>query len=210
LGLNRLLEHFTSNAMSRASFLRWSSIALILLSSCNSSKNIETSITFESFISSANYRSTRDQWTGAALSQYNPKRSKLVILTEDQRARLYINDIIAIDFPICTGTDDYPTPKGSFKITQKVIEHRSNLYGSFVDGDGNFIATNIRSSDTKPKGTRYQGARMPYWMRFNGAIGIHEGLVYREESSHGCVRVTPEAAPVIYEKLNNGSTIIVK
>lgn len=167
-------------------------------------------MSFEAFISSPSYRGTRDQWKGAALELFDPKHSKLVILTDEQRARLYIKDQIAMDFPICTGTEDDPTPKGRFRITQKVIEHRSSLYGSFVDAEGEFIETGISSSDPRPAGTRYQGARMPYWMRFNGAIGVHEGLVYREQSSHGCVRVTPEAAPIIYEKLKIGSLIIVK
>lgn len=206
------MKFASSKAMHPPSRLCWSSLALLLLSACSTpiQRTSEATMTFEAFISSPSYRETRDQWKGAALEQYNPKHSKLVILTKEQRARLYIKDQIAMDFPICTGTEDDPTPKGSFKITQKILEHRSNLYGSFVDEEGEFIATGISSTAARPKGTRYQGARMPYWMRFNGAIGIHEGHVYRTQSSHGCVRVTPEAAPIIYEKLEKGSLIIVE
>ena len=59
-------------------------------------------------------------------------------------------------------------------------------------------------------GATFRGTLMPYWMRFNGAIGMHTGVVQRDGASHGCVRVPEEACSVLFEKLAVGSKVIVK
>lgn len=166
--------------------------------------------TFEEFIASPGYRESRDMWRGAAIEQYNPKASRVEILLGVQRGRLYINNEIAMDFPICSGRyGGHETPRGTFRITQKVRDYHSNLYGSFVDAQGNYVKS-AKVSDRAPSGTRFKGAPMPYWMRFNGAIGLHVGNVYRSGESHGCVRMPEEACSILFGKLAVGSTVIVK
>ncbi len=171
----------------------------------------KVSRTFSDFINSPNYRNSRDYWRGGSINQYNPQNSRVEILLHDQRGRLYINDVIAMDFPVCTGiTGESETPRGTFRISEKKAEHRSSLYGSFVDAQGNTVESSVRSSDVPPIGTRFEGTAMPYWMRFNGAIGMHTGRIERYGLSHGCVRVPEEACSILYEKLEVGSQVIVK
>ena len=166
---------------------------------------------FEAFISGPGYRNSRDMWCGRALQEYNPKRSRVEVLLSEQRGRLYINDRIAMDFPVCSGrVGGYETPTGTFRITQKELEHRSSLYGSFVGAGDAVVRADAKSSDKAPTGARFKGALMPYWMRFNGAIGLHVGNVYRSGESHGCVRVPVEACRILYDKLAVGSVVIVK
>lgn len=166
--------------------------------------------TFEEFIASPGYRESRDMWRGAAIEQYNPKASRVEILLDVQRGRLYINNEIAMDFPICSGRyGGSETPRGTFRITQKAKDYHSNLYGSFVDAGGNYVKS-AKASDRAPAGTHFKGAPMPYWMRFNGAIGLHVGNVYRSGESHGCVRVPEEACSILFAKLAVGSTVVVK
>lgn len=166
---------------------------------------------FEAFISGPGYRESRDMWCGSALQQYAPKRSRVEVLLREQRGRLYINDRIAMDFPICSGrVGGYETPKGTFRITEKAREHRSSLYGSFVGAGDVVVRADAKSGDKAPAGARFKGALMPYWMRFNGAIGLHVGSVYRSGDSHGCVRVPVEACRILFDKLAVGSTVIVK
>lgn len=167
--------------------------------------------TFEAFIASPGYTESRDMWRGAAIEQYAPRQSRVEILLREQRGRLYINDQIAMDFPICSGrVGGSETPRGTFRISQKELEHRSSIYGSFVDAQENIVKSGVTSAQKAPSGTRFRGVSMPYWMRFNGAIGMHVGNVYREEASHGCVRVPVEACSILFEKLAVGSTVIVK
>lgn len=175
------------------------------------SRNKRVARTFEQFIASPGYRTSRDIWRGAAIEQYNPRRTRVEILLNQQRGRLYINDCIAMDFPACTGKDGkYETPKGQFRITEKKREHHSSLYGSFVDAAGDVVKGGVCSADTAPAGSHFEGTKLPYWMRFNGAIGMHTGHVYREGVSHGCVRIPPEACSIIFAKTTVGTPVIVK
>ena len=174
-------------------------------------RNKQVARSFEAFISGPMYRDSRDMWRGKALEQHNPKNSRVEILLSEQRGRLYINNQIAMDFPICSGrVGGYETPKGSFRITQKEREHRSSLYGSFVGAGDVVVRDDAKSSDKAPSGAHFKGALMPYWMRFNGAVGMHVGSVYRSGASHGCVRVPVEACRILYDKLAVGSVVIVK
>lgn len=205
--------------------------ALDLLSACSSSspearlrdlyaegdrleaatKNKKLAYTFEDFIASDSYRDTRDMWRGAAIEKYDPAHSVVVILLEEQRGRLYINGEIAMDFPVCSGRfGGKETPAGTFRITQKVRDYRSNLYGSYVDAQDKFVKGDAEAGKPGPAGTHFRGASMPYWMRFNGAIGLHVGNVHRDAASHGCVRVPEEACSILFSKLAVGSQVVVK
>ena len=175
-------------------------------------RHVRKAYTFEDFIASDQYRDTRDMWRGAALGQHNPAKSHVEILLEEQRGRLYINGTIAMDFPVCSGRiGGQETPVGEFRISQKVREYRSNRYGSFMSADGSkVLERGVSADDVPPEGAVFEGADMPYWMRFNGAIGLHVGNVHRESDSHGCVRVPEEACSILFEKLGIGSKVIVK
>lgn len=168
--------------------------------------------TFEAFIANPQYRQTRDMWRGGALSQYNPKNSHVEILLAEQRGRLYINGTIAMDFPACSGrVGGMETPKGTFRISEKKEMHRSNRYGVFMSkATNNVMEYGVTASDKVPAGMYFEGTDMPYWLRFNGAIGMHVGKVERSTDSHGCVRVPEEAAKILFEKLAVGSRVIVK
>ncbi len=174
-------------------------------------KNKRVARTFEAFIASPTYSQSRDMWRGAALQQYAPRKSRVEILLREQRGRLYINDQIAMDFPVCSGrVGGHETPRGKFHITEKKREHRSSSYGSFVGANNVIVKGDAKSWQKAPQGSHFLGASMPYWMRFNGAIGMHVGSVYRSGASHGCVRVPPEACSILFDKLSVGSTVIVK
>lgn len=168
--------------------------------------------TFEAFIAHPEYRNTRDVWYGSALADYAPAQSHVEVLLEEQRGRLYIGGRIAMDFPVCSGRiGGQETPVGSFRISQKVREYRSNRYGSFMSADGKrVVERNISADDTPPPGAVFEGADMPYWMRFNGPIGMHVGKVQRETDSHGCVRIPEEACSILFDKLAVGSRVIVR
>lgn len=175
-------------------------------------RHVRKAYTFEDFIASDQYRATRDMWRGAALEQFAPAKSHVEILLEEQRGRLYINGTIAMDFPVCSGrVGGKETPTGEFRISQKVREYRSNRYGSFISADGSkVLKSGVSVDDEPPAGAVFEGADMPYWMRFNGAIGLHVGNVHRVGDSHGCVRVPEEACSILFEKLSIGSKVIVK
>jgi len=144
------------------------------------------------------------------LAKVTPDTARVVIFLGRQRAYLMHEGQIAIDFPVSTGKAAGMTPTGKFKITQKDQDHRSNLYGNFVDRQGRVVRAGVSARiDSAPSGTRFEGAPMKYFMRFNGAIGMHVGILPGYAASHGCVRMPEQVAALIYERVKLGTPVEV-
>ncbi len=127
-----------------------------------------------------------------------------------QRGYLYAGNVLVMNFPVTTGRVGKSTPRGSFRITEKKADKRSTLYGYWVNRKGQIIKSGVRSTQRRPRGVRFVGVKMPYWMRFNGAIGIHQGTLHSNPASNGCVRVPAVVAPVLYKNVPLGSAVIVR
>ena len=127
-----------------------------------------------------------------------------------QRAYFYKGGKLVGISMISSGTDAYATPTGNFKITQKSRHHESNLYGDYVWPDGTIAAKDIDTSkDPKPPGTKYDGADMPYFMRFHGGVGMHGGFLPGFPDSHGCVRMPEPMAAKFYQNVSIGTPVKV-
>lgn len=112
--------------------------------------------------------------------------------------------------PISSGREGYNTPTGSFRISQKNADHVSNLYGNFVDDAGNIVVRNVGvHRDRRPPGTSFQGAPMPYFMRINGAVGLHAGYLPGVPDSHGCIRMPKEMAALFFANTAVGTPVTV-
>jgi lipoprotein-anchoring transpeptidase ErfK/SrfK len=64
--------------------------------------------------------------------------------------------------------------------------------------------------DSKPRGTHFDGARMPYCMHFNGGYAMHEGYVPPYAASHGCIRLPKGMAEHFFNAAPEGTSVIVK
>ena len=83
---------------------------------------------------------------------------------------------------ITYGADDYPTPMGTFPITQKKVHHISNIYN----------------------------APMPYMMRLtNDGVAIHASSVELGNATHGCIGVPMAFAKLIFAQAKLGTKVIV-
>ena len=67
----------------------------------------------------------------------------------------------------------------------------------------------IRKDAARP-GERFEPAKMPYFMRVNGAVGIHEGYLPGRPSSHGCIRIPHLVAKNLFEVAPVGTRVIVR
>ncbi len=132
--------------------------------------------------SKTGYRKNAELWDTSKKTLKTDAQRRLVIDTKTQRGKLYAGDDLVMDFPVTTGKSGKRTPKGSFSTTEKIVNKRSNIYGT----------------------------KMPYWMRFNGAIGIHAGRLHSRPASNGCVRVPTSVAPVLYKNMPKGTKIEVQ
>lgn len=138
--------------------------------------------------------------------------SRVRISLSKQRAYLMVGDQIYIDTPVSTGKRAGTTPKGTFRITQKHIDHRSSIYGDFVDARGRVVRSGVSTKvDSAPSGTRYRGAPMKYFCRLtNSGVGMHVGVLPGYPASHGCIRLPAEIAPLIYAKVKLGTTVVIE
>ena len=144
-------------------------------------------------------------------SVINPDNSHVVISIGKQRAYLMVGEQIYIDTPISSGKRGHETPQGSFKILEKDPNHRSSIYGDFVDRSGRVVRSGISSQiDSAPSGTHYQGASMKWFCRLtNSGVGMHIGILPGYAASHGCVRLPSDIAPLIYEKVKIGTPAVI-
>ncbi len=136
---------------------------------------------------------------------------KIVIDLSDQRAYFYRGGQLVGVSLVSTGREGYETRPGAFKITQKSANHRSNLYGDYVDAAGNVVVKDVSvKKDPKPAGTRFRGASMPFFMRFDGGIGMHAGFLPGFPASHGCVRMPDFIARKYFANVSQGTPVIVR
>jgi lipoprotein-anchoring transpeptidase ErfK/SrfK len=145
------------------------------------------------------------------LAQTNPENAIVLVSLSRQRAYLYGGKQLAIDTPISSGKKAGFTPAGNFTILEKDPNHRSNIYGNFVDSKGRVVRGGVSARiDSAPSGSRFVGAPMFYFMRLTSeGVGMHIGILPGYPASHGCIRMPAEIAPQIYAHVKVGTPVQV-
>lgn len=113
---------------------------------------------------------------------------------------------------VATGKEGHSTSPGSYRITEKIEDKYSNLYGWFEDEFGNVTDSDARSRDKVPPGMIYVPAPMPYWMRLTSyGVGMHGGIIPQpgEPASHGCIRLPKEFVPLLFNVVNVGTPVVI-
>jgi hypothetical protein len=107
---------------------------------------------------------------------------RMVVSLPQQRLYVFRDGELFTTSAVSTGKRGHGTPTGTFRILQKAVFHRSNLYSS---------------------------APMPYMQRLTqGGVALHAGHVPGYPASHGCIRLPLAMAKKLY-KLTNFSTTAV-
>jgi len=144
------------------------------------------------------------------LDQVTPDNARVLVSLGKQRAYLLLNGEVAIDTPISSGKAAGMTPTGSFQVQEKDPDHRSNLYGNFVDSRGRIVRAGVSARiDSAPSGTHFDGAPMYWFMRIAEGVGMHTGILPGYSASHGCIRMPAEIAPMFYQKVKVGTPVEV-
>jgi len=110
---------------------------------------------------------------------------------------------------ICSGRPGHPTPTGNFTVTEKDKDHLSSLYGHIVDSRGRVIDSDADSDTPVPPGAKFVQAPMKYFLRFDGAIGMHAGRLPGYPASHGCVRLPQGKAALFFNIAELGMPVRV-
>jgi lipoprotein-anchoring transpeptidase ErfK/SrfK len=143
------------------------------------------------------------------LKQITPDSVHVVISLPKQRAYLMVGEEIVIDSPISSGKRGHSSPTGHFSVMEKDPDHRSSIYGDFVDRSGRVVRAGISSKiDSAPSGTHYVGAPMRWFMRLTGeGVGMHVGILPGYPASHGCIRMPPDGAKLFYDNVKIGTPV---
>lgn len=113
---------------------------------------------------------------------------------------------------VATGKEGHSTRDGSYKITEKVVDKYSNVYGWFEDEFGNVTDGDAKASERVPAGMVYVPAPMPYWMRLTSyGVGMHGGLIPEpgKPASHGCIRMPKDFVPLLYDAVDVGTPVVI-
>ena len=144
------------------------------------------------------------------LERVTPANAHVLVSLSKQRAYLLVGNEIAIDTPISSGKAAGMTPTGSFHVQEKDEDHRSNLYGNFVDSKGRVVRAGVSGRiDSAPSGTHFEGCPMYYFMRISEGVGMHVGILPGYPASHGCIRMPAEIAPMFYQRVKIGTPVEV-
>ena len=135
-----------------------------------------------------------------------PALPQIVIDISEQRIRLLVNNKVALDSPATTGKRYKRTPKGNFKITEKIVNKRSTIFGKVYRGKKVVYKGDRRKYRGKGK---YIGASLKNWMRLtNSGIGIHgSSYIHRIPRSNGCIRVPYKVVSKIFKSVKKGTKV---
>ena len=141
-----------------------------------------------------------------------PENSRAIVSLSKQRLYLMTGDQIYIDSPVSSGKAGHTTPAGHWSVLEKDPNHRSSVYGNFVDRSGRVVRGGISSKiDSAPSGTHYEGAPMKWFCRLTQTgVGFHIGILPGYPASHGCIRLPADIAPMIYSKVRVGTKVVVE
>ncbi len=156
----------------------------------------------------------------ALLCKANPRNTKIKVDISEQRIRLYVNGKVALCSPCTTGAKrklepntriirDKRTPKGTFKITEKISDKRSSIFGKYYR-NGKLVYKGDRRKYRGPK-AKYVGASLKNWMRLTSSgIGLHASkYVKRYPGTNGCIRLPFKVADTIFAKVGTGTKVSI-
>jgi hypothetical protein len=168
---------------------------------------------YDHFKARTDYPKTHDVWKNIQLlPETNSSNSWVKVSLATQRGFLMNGDQVVMDYPVCSGTKSRPTPKGDYKVLEKIVDKSSNRYGKILDAEGKVVNSDADAySDTIPEGGKFVGASMRYWMRLTwDGVGHHIGPIRRYPASHACIRGPSGTMPTVYSKMAVGSRVLVE
>ncbi len=122
------------------------------------------------------------QFVWEARAKYSDQL-RIVVVIDIQRMYVFDGDELVAFSTISTGKKGHVTPTGAFKILQKNVDHKSNLYSN---------------------------APMPYMQRLTwDGIALHAGHIPGYPASHGCVRMPLTFAKMLYGVTKMDQSVIV-
>jgi lipoprotein-anchoring transpeptidase ErfK/SrfK len=170
-----------------------------------------TLIAMAAALSSCGTYNTVSDMVTSHIPEHHSGRASIVVDLSEQEAYLYRGKHRTASSRISSGREGHRTPIGKFGVIRKDIDHRSSLYGNYVDNSGRVVKANVDSrKDSKPRGSHFIGAPMPFFVEFSPSYGLHQGYLPGVAASHGCIRMPYWKARQFYEAASIGTSVTVR
>lgn len=114
----------------------------------------------------------------------NPAAVRVHVSTGAQRVYVTEGDRMLLVTACCVGTASDPTPKGTFRVTNKIANKRR------ISSPG-------------------AGYPMPNWVEFKPAYGFHGGWIHPYPASHGCIRLPWKVSAKLFNLVRPGTPISI-
>lgn len=155
--------------------------------------------------------STVNDMVTSHLPESHSGRPSIVVSLRAQEAYLYRAGHKTASSRISSGREGYRTPVGRFEVTRKDENHRSSVYGDYVDDSGHVVKSNVDNRRAaKPPHSHFVGAPMPYFLEFSPGYGLHQGYLPGVPASHGCIRMPYWKARQFYNAAQLGTVVVIK
>jgi lipoprotein-anchoring transpeptidase ErfK/SrfK len=135
----------------------------------------------------------------------------VVVRLHEQQAYLYRGGHLVAASRISSGREGHRTPIGKFRIIRKDEDHRSSIYGDYVNDAGEIVKANVDvRRDARPPHSHFEGAPMPFFMEFAPGYGLHQGYLPGQPASHGCIRMPYWKARQFFSIVHVGTPITIQ
>jgi len=142
--------------------------------------------------------------TAYSVTAYKPHDpSRVSVKVSLSRQNIYVMEgnrlLMAVQGTV--GEAKNPTPKGNFHIEAKIRDKRSGTFGFTSSGGpadahlGQIVAV---------------GYPMAFWCEFAPGYGFHQGFVWSEPRTHGCIRLHKEAAARLFALVRIGTPVSIE
>ena len=140
------------------------------------------------------------RYTVKAFKPHNPDKVVVKVSTTTQNIYVKEGDRLLMAVQGTVG-DHNSTPKGSFRIFNKIRNKRSGSFGYTRSG---------QPADIHKGQSVDVGYPMGYWCEFAPAYGFHEGFVWNQPHTHGCIRMHKESAARFWQLVRIGTPVIIE
>jgi len=140
-----------------------------------------------------------------AYAPKNPNNVRVKVSLNDRMVYVMEGNKPLLVTATAIGKPDHPTPRGDFRVFNKIADKRSGSYGFYIRGNEIVPA----ESGHKPPGSGwyYTGFPMAYWVEFAPGYGFHEGSVWPVPRTHGCLRLHKNDAADFYALVRIGTPV---
>ncbi len=174
-------------------------------------KRLSSSCALAATLAALSGCSTMSDMVMSQLPERHSGQPSIVVSLREQEAYLYRGNNRTASSRISSGREGYRTPLGRFQVIRKDEDHRSSIYGDYVDASGKVVKANVDSRrDERPSRSHFVGAPMPYFLEFTPGYGLHQGYLPGVPASHGCIRMPYWKARQFYSIAHVGTPVVVK